>query len=355
MKRTLSLLLILLLSNITIAQTTSIPDANFEQALITLGYDNGSPDGIVLTANIDTITSLNISIKNISDLTGIEDFSGLTNLDCWSNSLTSIDITQNLALNKLNCSGNQLTSIDLTHNASLTEIRCGFNQLSGLNVSQNMNLTFLSCAFNMISNLNTTNNTGLTDIICHDNQIVDLDLSQNVQLTYLVCYKNQLTSLNVSPNTALNTLSCKENLLTCLNVKNGNNANFTVFAAQNNPNLTCVSVDNVIFSTTNWSNIDAQTSFSTNCASSCAVGIDKHNFSNLSLFPNPTTGSFTIDLGKINQKVKATLTNSLGQVLFSMNYSSTKFINLDIGAPKGIYFLRLEIDGEVITKKIIKG
>ena len=48
MKILLLLLTTSLLTNLTIAQTTAIPDSNFEQALINFGYDTGIPDGTVL-------------------------------------------------------------------------------------------------------------------------------------------------------------------------------------------------------------------------------------------------------------------------------------------------------------------
>ena len=69
-------LLLLLASTHTIhAQFTAIPDTAFEQILIFRGYDTGSPDGVVLTANIDTVTSLKVmGPAQVSDLTGIEDF-----------------------------------------------------------------------------------------------------------------------------------------------------------------------------------------------------------------------------------------------------------------------------------------
>ena len=35
-----------------------------------------------------------------------------------------------------------------------------------------------------------------------------------------------------------------------------------IFDTRNNPNLTCILVDDVNYSTTNWTNIDPQTSFS---------------------------------------------------------------------------------------------
>ena len=53
MKKLISLLL--LLPQFIISQGTLIPDANFEQALINLGYDVGTPNGWVPTSNINSI------------------------------------------------------------------------------------------------------------------------------------------------------------------------------------------------------------------------------------------------------------------------------------------------------------
>ena len=67
------LFILLIVSPLLFAQTTVIPDPNFEQALIDMGHDDVL-DGQVLTAKIDTLIYLNVSAKNISDLTGISDF-----------------------------------------------------------------------------------------------------------------------------------------------------------------------------------------------------------------------------------------------------------------------------------------
>ena len=53
---------------------TYVPDDNFEQALIDLGYDSGTLDNYVKTVKIKKITTLDVSKKNIADLKGIEDF-----------------------------------------------------------------------------------------------------------------------------------------------------------------------------------------------------------------------------------------------------------------------------------------
>ena len=249
------LLILLCLPLIGFGQITLIPDANFEQRLISFGYDN-ILDGTVLTAAIDTVTHLEISYYVISDLTGIEDFTDLTELFCSHNGLTSLDVSQNTALSFLNLTGNQLTSLDVSQNTFLTQLWCDDNQLTSIDVSQNTSLTFLRCDWN---------------------QLTSLDVSTNTALTELSCYFNQLTSLDVSNNTTLNTLYCSNNNLATLDVRNGNNTNFSVinpsFNAKNNPNLYCIDVDNVAWSTANWIYIDSWTSFGTNCS---ATSVQEH-------------------------------------------------------------------------------
>ena len=62
------LFVLMLIPVFSFSQYTAIPDENFEQALIELGYDKVT-DGKVLTENIDTIYTLKIAFQYISDLT----------------------------------------------------------------------------------------------------------------------------------------------------------------------------------------------------------------------------------------------------------------------------------------------
>ena len=61
-------ILLFITSSFVFAQNTYVPDDKFEQALIDLGYDT-TLDDYVLTANISGVTTLNVSNKEISDLT----------------------------------------------------------------------------------------------------------------------------------------------------------------------------------------------------------------------------------------------------------------------------------------------
>jgi hypothetical protein len=207
---------------------TYVPDNNFEQALIDLGYDTPPLDNYVLTATISGVTVLDVNAKSISDLTGIEAFVSLTLLNVETNLLTSLDI--------------------ISGNTALTTLSCGHNSLSSLDVS---------------------NQTALSTLHCYNNLLTSLDVSGNTALGALNCSNNQLTTLDMTQNTALTYLSCGTNLLTCLNVKNGNNvAMGTSFYAVSN-SLTCITVDNVAYSTTNWTYIDGGVTFSTSICLGC--------------------------------------------------------------------------------------
>ncbi|WCO01397.1 T9SS type A sorting domain-containing protein [Psychroserpens ponticola] len=268
------------------AQNTYVPDDNFEQALIDLGYDSGALDNYVLTANINSISYLAVQNKGISDLTGIEDFTALiglyvsnnnlTSLDvstnieleyltCANNSLTSLDLSNNIALIVLNVSNNNLSSLDVSVNIELEQLECYSNNLTNLDLSNNIALTYLSCHFNSLTTLDVTNNTALETVVCLSNNLIALDLSNNTSLKVLLANSNSLTRLKLTNNGLLETLNCSDNFLTGINLKNGNNTIITSFNALNNSDLECIQVEDQAYSTANWTNIDAQTSFSEDC------------------------------------------------------------------------------------------
>ncbi len=111
-------------------QFTNIPDANFEKALIELGYDNGNPDGKIPTNSISSIKSLNISFKKISNLKGLEDFINLERLICSGNLIKKVDLSNNANLRQLLFNNNKLTSLNLYFNTSLTYLDCSNNKNS---------------------------------------------------------------------------------------------------------------------------------------------------------------------------------------------------------------------------------
>jgi hypothetical protein len=355
----LLLLPLIAFSFVATAQTTAIPDANFEQKLIDFGYDNVI-DGEVLTANISGVTYLDVADCNISDLTGIEDFTALEELWCGanagsSNTLTSLDVSNNTALTVLYCDYNQLTTLDVSQNTALEELWCYNNQLTSIDVTGATALTELRCINNQLTSLDVSQNTALTELRCYNNQLTSLDVSQNTALTELRCYNNQLTSLDVSQNTALTYLSCYDNNLFCLNVANGNNTNMIIFNANSNPNLSCTDVDDVAYSTAIWTNIDPQTSFSIWCDSCfdyncgtypsqdiCLVSVDPITNKNKIVWERPNNfdlDSLLIDSFYVYRDIAGTYTK-IGGVAYD---DSTEFVDNSVGVDPGTTSYRYKI------------
>lgn len=229
---------LLLFVSIASGQTVTIPDANFKAKLIALGVDTNS-DGNIQNTEASSVTSLNLYQSNISDLTGIESFTNLTQLNCSSNALTSLTLTtltnlstlycnSNLlatldvsgltALSTIECYGNQLTSINLSGLTGLSILKCNVNSLTSLNVSDCTALTYLDFSQNQISTINLASNSNLITLAGNQNNLTSLNISNLSNLRTLYCAFNQLTSLNVNTLTQLRYLYCYDNQITSLNV-----------------------------------------------------------------------------------------------------------------------------------------
>jgi Leucine-rich repeat (LRR) protein len=99
--------------------------------LIELGVDTDG-DRIISAAEAKQITSLDVSYRNISDLTGIEAFVYLNRLICENSLLTTLDVSNNTSLLKLLCCCNQLTTLNILNNTALEEFDCSCRiQLEG--------------------------------------------------------------------------------------------------------------------------------------------------------------------------------------------------------------------------------
>ena len=276
-------------TNCTTVLNVHIPDVNFKAYLVGNTAINTNGDTEIQFTEAAAFTGrVDCHSMNVADLTGIEAFVNITELHCNVNGLTSLDLSQNTNLTWVRANNNSLTSLDVTQNTSLVTLNLYANNLSSLDVSQNTNLTYLHCGFNPpLTSLDVTQNINLLTLVCGDNNLSSLDVSQNTVLEILSCgYSPLLTSLDVSQNTnlinlsctttpitsldlSLNTsltdLDCSSCSLTSLNVKNGNNTNVNDFYAFNNSALTCIDVDSVLYSSTNWQDVDPIASFSTNC------------------------------------------------------------------------------------------
>ena len=178
-----------------------IPDTNFENSLIAQGYDTNSIVGSILKSEAEALTSLNVSGNSILDLTGIEGFINLTDLDVSDNLLSTINLLENTDLINVDVSQNLLTELFINSGRDLTTLDCSDNQITSLNFADLTDLGVFNGAMNQFTSIDATS---------HD----------------------LLTSFNVSSNA-----------FTELDMRNGNNTAITLFDATNNPVLFCIGVD----------------------------------------------------------------------------------------------------------------
>ena len=143
-----------------VLNSTNFPDAVFRAYISSItGVAEG---GMISDAQLQSVTSINVSDKGITSLKGVEYLTALTQLYCGSNQLTSLDVSHNTALTGLWCYINQLSSLDVSHNTALEYLFCHYNQLPSLDVSHNTALKYLECYNNQLMSLDLSKCTKLT-------------------------------------------------------------------------------------------------------------------------------------------------------------------------------------------------
>jgi hypothetical protein len=244
----------------------NIPDANFKAYLVGNAAINTNGDTEIQCSEADAFTDpMYATAMGIADLTGIEAFTGINILHITSNLLTSVDLSQNTALSILKCAQNQLSTLDLSTHPLLYNLDVTQNLLTTIDLTANSGLSELNLTLNQISSIDLSNLVDLTILKIADNNLTDLTLTSNVALEELICKGNQIVSLDVSGLPVFAKMRCDDNSLTSLNLANGNNSNYGYMIAGTNSGLSCIQVDDVAYSTTNWTSIDAVSNFSTNC------------------------------------------------------------------------------------------
>ena len=202
----------------------NFPDPNFRNWLLSQSF---CINGVI--PDVGAVNKITARGCGIQDLTGIEYFPGLIELDVsnsefmhpeeqWNristidlsgnpllrkiwvdnNLLTSIDVSDCQDLRHLQVTNNLLTQLDVTHNTALSLLYCDGNQLTGLDLSQNPDLGVMACFGNQLTSLDVSNNLSLEQLYCEFNQLTTLDVTNHNKLMILNCNNNQLTSLDLA-------------------------------------------------------------------------------------------------------------------------------------------------------------
>ncbi len=334
------------------AQNVNIPDANFKAYLVGNGLINTNADTEIQVSEAQAFTGMIYCPSlNISDLTGIEAFTSLTSLHCYQNQISTVDISNNPLIETLVFYYNNVSILNISNNSLLENLDCSNNPISSIDLTNKPNLKYLTCFGSQLTSLDLSNNPVLEYLFCSNNQLTSLDISNNLSLTELYCNVNQLTSLDVSILPNLIEFSCEDNALTSLNVKNGNNNNFTTFLAYGNPNLICIEVDNAVYSTANWTNIDAQTTFSEDCSGTTSVEDIFGAINSIHIYPNPANDFVTISNMPIGSTVR--VLDVTGKVVYSSKITSEQTTINTADFTNGIYLIRIDNNGNIANRKLV--
>ena len=106
-------------------------------------------------------------------------------LDCSSNLIKELDLSNNLNLETLKINGNRLFNLNLSNNKSLKYLGCSKNLIEEMDLSNNFLIKILNVMGNNLTNLQLNESPGkcigglksYEKIFIRDNLLMDLDLS----------------------------------------------------------------------------------------------------------------------------------------------------------------------------------
>lgn len=261
---------------ISLGCIVSIPDANFKTYLLnnTAVNTNGDTE-IQCDEAANFAGQISCESSGIMDITGIEAFVNLTQLNVANNNISAIDLSQNPDLFYVRIAGNPITSIDVSGNIALTQFD--------------------------VAN-------------CH-----------------------QLTALDLSSNSSLQALAAGNSNLNSLNLANGNNTNITYAYLANCNNLTCIQVDNAAYSNANWTGnnyLKPAGAFYSEVCGTVSVNeiMDKNR---IGIYPNPVSSLLTIEA---KEPVQISIINILGEEITEQTINGYSVIDVSELNP-GVYFI----------------
>ena len=177
-------------------------------------FQVSSIENVKSEAEYDAIVNILLDSKSLTtDFTGtlLGKFSNLNRLDCYNNSITTLDVSNLTNLTQLRCYTNSISVLDVSNLVNLNVLRCENNSINILDVSSLTNLTTLTCADNSISILDVSSLTGLTFLSCGYNSISVLDVSSLTNLTTFYCFNNSISVLDASNLVNITDLRCQNN------------------------------------------------------------------------------------------------------------------------------------------------
>ncbi|MFK7949456.1 MAG: T9SS type A sorting domain-containing protein, partial [Saprospiraceae bacterium] len=293
--------------------------------------DYTSPSGVVLTtsqifidtipssANCDSIITINLTITTPSSsitVTSCDDYTSPSGVV-----LTTSQIFIDTIPSSAGC--DSIITIDLTittPSSSITETSCGaYTSPSGIVVTTSQIFT------DTISSVD-----GCDSTITIDLTIVEI----NDSVTSII--DSSLISNEMNPNATFQWYDCDNNFSIEPGATGQSHVpNFNGFFA------VVISLDGCIDTS------DCVEMIFTNTQ-------NQYLQSTVNIFPNPTNGDFTIDLGTTYQDIRVEIYSIDGKLITNQLFNNQQEINAKIEAITGLYQVRVKTEKGVVNKMILK-
>ncbi|MFB3388004.1 hypothetical protein [Flavobacterium sp. LAR06] len=204
--------------------STYVPDAAFRTAIVNMGAAQDANPGDQWVEVDTTRGGLYLAGLGITDLTGINGFTGLKQLIVSQNNLTTINVSGLANLEWIECQQNLLTTLNLTANTKLQQVWCHLNQLTSLVLPSSPTLFGVWCYGNQLTTLNLNNNTGITQLFIQGNQLTSFNFAPFVNIEQMNVSSNKWVTLNFNSNNKIKSIwAFTITTLTDLSIKNGAN------------------------------------------------------------------------------------------------------------------------------------
>ncbi len=355
-------------------QYTMIPDPNFEQVLIDMNVDD-TLDGRVLTASIDTVRQLQLSYKNISDLTGIQDFSALEVLSAAWTPLTRLEISNLNQLNAVYLEYSNLNQLLITGCPQLEVLSCHDNFIDNINITGNTNLKYLYIFNNQITQIDLSTNISLVNFIAFNNLLASLDFSNHVFLEDILVYNNDLSHLTLPLQGLLTQLVCADNpqlsgyldlswasnlnqividntAIEKLNIRNGNNPFVLQMSADNCNDLTCVVVDDSTATYINNWNIPNHTQVVERPESCENMHTAETSVADINAFPVPANHKLFIKSKYETNDLEVDCYDLSGKLIYSAKLKNNNHIDTTHWK-EGTYILKIKTPKSLFVTKVL--
>ena len=128
------------------------------------------------------------------------------------------------------------------------------------------------------------------------------------------------------------------------------NSGFTLIAGETNQSFTATANGNYAIELTENGCVDTSA-----CVAITTVGIVESEFGeSLVVYPNPTNGNFSVDLGSVYNSSEIRITDMSGKLIYSKMMTESQILNLSLKEPSGIYIVSIQSDDKMAVIRLVK-